>query len=257
MSFSIAHEVRPQVRVLLIALVVTLALGFIPFGGIITYPFRLFVTFIHEGGHALAALLTGSRVLGLQVAPNGSGLVYSIGGGWFSQLFVTSAGYLGAMLYGAALLALIGRAVAARVVLGSTALYVLGLTVGFGLSNLFTVVAGFVLGALLLLAARYATLPIANFLVAFLAVQCVSGALFDLRTLISFSAPLTRGPQTDAANMAALTGLPPLVWALVWTGLALVILVGALRTYAAHTHESLSVRSGARLQTSAALRRRV
>lgn len=242
MSFSIAREVRPQVRILLLALALTLALGFIPFAGIVTYPFRLFVTFIHEGGHAVAALLTGEHVLGLQVAPNGSGLVYSAGGRWLSQLFVASAGYLGAMLYGAALLVLIRRAVAARLVLGGTALYVLGLTVCFGLSNLFTVLAGLALGALLLLAARYAPLRIANFLVAFLAVQCISGALFDLRTLISLSAPLARGPQTDAANMAALTGLPPIVWALVWTALALVILVGALRAYATHTREPLPTR---------------
>ena len=243
MSYSIARDVRPQVRVLLIALAVTLLLGFLPFAGIVTYPFRLFVTFIHEGGHAVAALVTGSEVRGLQVAPNGGGLTYTAGGGWFSQLFVASAGYLGAMAYGAALLVLIRRAVAARLVLGGTAIYVLALTVFFGLSNPFTIVAGLILGGLLVVAARYATLRIANFLVAFLAVQCVSGAFFDLRTLITFSAPLTRGPQTDAANMAALTHLPPIVWALAWTGLAIVILVGALRSYATHTETALPSRS--------------
>jgi hypothetical protein len=243
MSYSITREARPQVRILLIALAVTLILGFLPFTGIITYPFRLFVTFIHEGGHAVAAVLTGSHVLGLQVAPNGSGLVYTVGGNWFSQLFVASAGYLGATAYGAALLVLIRRAVAARVVLGGTAIYVLALTIFFGLSNPFTIVAGLILGGLLFVAARYASLRLANFLVAFLAVQCVSGALFDLRTLISFSAPLTRGPQTDAANMAALTHLPPIVWALVWTAIAVVILIGALRAYATHTDAPLPSRS--------------
>jgi hypothetical protein len=243
MSYSIAREVRPQVRVLLIALAVTLLLGFLPFAGIVTYPFRLFVTFIHEGGHAVAAVLTGSQVRGLQVAPNGSGLVYTAGGGWFSQLFVASAGYLGAMAYGAALLIMIRRAVAARLVLGGTAFYVLALTIVFGHTSLFTVVAGSILGALLFLAARYATLRIANFLVAFLAVQCVGGALFDLRTLLSLSAPLAGSAQTDAANMAALTYLPPIVWALVWTGLAVVILIGALRAYATHTDAPLPSRS--------------
>lgn len=243
MSYSITREVRPQVRVLLIALVVTLILGFLPFAGIVTYPFRLFVTFIHEGGHAVAAVLTGSHVLGLQVAPNGGGLVYTAGGGWFSQMFVASAGYLGAMAYGAGLLIVIRRAVAARLILGGTALYVLALTIFFGLSNPFTIVAGLILGGLLFVAARYATLWVANFLVAFLAVQCVSGACFDLRTLISLSAPLTHGPQTDAENMASLTHLPPLVWAIVWTGIAVVILIGALRAYATHTAAPLPSRS--------------
>jgi hypothetical protein len=232
MSLSVAREARPQVRTLLIALAITVVLGFIPFAGFLTYPFRLFVTFIHEGGHAIAALLTGSSVHGLQVAPNGGGLVYTLGGNRLSQMIVSSAGYLGAMGYGGLLLVLIRRSTAVRAVLYGTAAYILALTLLFGFTNLFTLVAGICLGAALFAAARYATIQVANFLVAFLAVQCVVGALFDLRTLIALSAPFGGGPQTDADNMAHLTGLPPIFWALAWTALALVILVGSLRAYA-------------------------
>jgi hypothetical protein len=59
MKVKIAPDARPQVRTLLIATLITLALWFIPFASVLTYPFRLFVTFIHEGGHALAACLNG------------------------------------------------------------------------------------------------------------------------------------------------------------------------------------------------------
>jgi hypothetical protein len=98
MSRWIARDARPQIQTLLIALAVTIVLGFIPFAGFLTYPFRLFVTFIHEGGHAIAALLTGGHVQSLQVAPNGSGLVYAAVGGRLAQMFLASAGYLGARL---------------------------------------------------------------------------------------------------------------------------------------------------------------
>lgn len=232
MSFSIARDARPQVRTLLIAVAITVVLGFIPFAGFVTYPFRLFVTFIHEGGHALAAIVTGNSVQGLRVSPNGGGLVYTSFGNVFEQMLVASAGYLGAMIYGALLLILIRRAVAVRAVLYGTGAYILALALLYGFPNLFTIVAGIVLGAALIAAGRYASLRVANFLLAFLAVQCVVGALFDLRTLISLSAPLSRGPHTDAVIMQDATHLPPIVWAIVWSGLALVILAGSLWAYA-------------------------
>lgn len=231
MSFSIARDARPQVRTLLIAVALTIVLGFIPFAGLATYPFRLFVTFIHEGGHTLAALATGNSVEGLQVAPNGGGLVYTTYGNVFEQMLVASAGYLGAMIYGALLLVFIRRAVAVRAVLYGTAAYILALALLYGFPNLFTIIVGIGLGVALIAVARYASLRVANFLLAFLAVQCVVGAIFDLRTLISLSGPFSRGAQTDAANMASATHLPPIFWAITWMVLALVILAGSLRAY--------------------------
>src|SRR5436853_4850243 len=100
----ISADARPQVRTLLIAALITIALWYIPFLSALSYPFTLFVTFIHEGSHALAALLTGNSVSSLSVYPDASGLTYTITDGTFSRILVSSAGYLGAMAYGALLL---------------------------------------------------------------------------------------------------------------------------------------------------------
>ncbi|MCA1555245.1 MAG: M50 family metallopeptidase, partial [Acidobacteria bacterium] len=134
MRMKIAHDARPQVRTLLIATLITLALWFLPYANILTYPFRLFVTFIHEGGHALAAVLTGSSVQSLSVAIDASGLTETLTpqGGFFSRFFISSAGYLGTIAFGALLLWLVRRQVKARVVLVGSALVILGLTVIFG-----------------------------------------------------------------------------------------------------------------------------
>ncbi len=233
MQWPITPDPRPPVRTLLVAVALTLALWFIPFADFLAYPFRLFVTFIHEGGHAVAALLTGADVRGLRVAPNGGGLVYTVGGGPLSALFVASAGYLGAMAYGVLLLALIRRAVAARAVLAGSAVYVLLLALVFGFPSPFTLAAGVLLALGLGAAARYLDPRWASFLVGFLAVQCVVNAIFDLRTLLALSSPLAPGAQTDAANMAAATGLPAFFWAILWTALALLMLAVALRAYVA------------------------
>ena len=68
MKFRISNDARPQAVTLLVAALISIALWFIPFAEILSYPFRIFVTFIHEGGHALAALITGNSVRSLSVA---------------------------------------------------------------------------------------------------------------------------------------------------------------------------------------------
>jgi hypothetical protein len=170
---------------------------------------------------------------------NGEGAVYSTNGGPLSQMFVSSAGYLGAMTFGALLLVLIRRTVAARLVLAGSAALILALTVLFGflaplwnltMPGLFTLVAGVALPLGLLAAARYLSPRGATFLVAFLAVQCVLNAVFDLKNVLLLSALTDR--HTDAANMAAATGIPQIFWAAFWIGVAFVILSLALRAYA-------------------------
>jgi hypothetical protein len=240
MRFKIAHDARPQATTLIFAAALSVLLWFIPYAELLTYPFRIFVTFIHEGGHALAALVTGGpgAVHSLNVSMDGSGEVYSMTGGLFSKMLVSSAGYLGAMTFGALLLLLIRRTVAARIVLAGSAALILFLTVFFGflapvwnlsLPGLFTLVAGVVLPLGLFAAARYASPKVATFLVSFLAVQCVLNAVFDLKTVLFMS---VAGGQTDAANMEAATGLPAIFWSLFWFALAFAIVSLALRAYA-------------------------
>ena len=133
MKYGVSQDARPQAMTLLLAAGLSIALWFIPFADILSYPFRIFVTFIHEGGHAVAALVTGNSVQSLSVAMNASGETYTTQGGMFSQMLVSSAGYLGAMTFGALLLVLIRKAVAARIVLAGSALLILILTTVFGL----------------------------------------------------------------------------------------------------------------------------
>jgi len=132
MKYKLSQDGRPQAMTLLLAAAISIVLWFVPFAEILSYPFRIFVTFIHEGGHAVAALLTGNSVQSLSVAMNGSGETYTTQGGMFSQMLVSSAGYLGAMGFGALLLILIRRAIAARFVLFGSAALVLLLTTVFG-----------------------------------------------------------------------------------------------------------------------------
>ena len=244
MRLRLSQDARPQAMTLLIAATISVLLWFIPFAEFLTYPFRIFVTFIHEGGHALAALLTGNSVASLSVAPNASGLTHTTQGGLISQVLISSAGYIGSMTFGALLLVLIRKSVAARLVLLGSAIFIFTLTMIFGLikpiflvnawSGIpFTLLAGTAISVGLVLIARFATARVAAFFTSFLAVQCILNALFDLKTVFFLANPFGPAVPNDAMNMASATGIPAIFWTVIWIALALGILWFAMRLYVA------------------------
>jgi hypothetical protein len=183
-------------------------------------------------------------VSSLSVAANASGETYTTQGGLFSQVLISSAGYLGSMAFGALLLILIRKSVAARLVLAGSAVLVFALTMIYGLfkpifssvswSGIpFTLVAGTIISVSLFLVARFASAKVASFFVSLLAVQCILNALLDLKTVFFLSSPFAMPVHTDAVNMANATGIPSLFWAILWIGLALGILWFAMRMYVA------------------------
>jgi Peptidase M50B-like len=221
-------EVKESFRLLLFASLLTLALWFIPFAGILTWPVLQFVTLIHEAGHALAALATYGSVRRIALGWKGSG-VTQVAGGW--TLVVASAGYLATMLYGSGLLLALRRARNARLAAGFTAALLLIITVLFG-GNLLAWLVGLFFGVGGLLLAWKAKPKLAHFVMSFFAVQCVLNALYDLRVLVFLSAS-DPGVHTDAQLMATATDglIPAMVWALGWSALAVVMLGATLVIY--------------------------
>ncbi len=66
-------------------------------GRTILYPVNLLVTFLHEFGHAVGAIITGGSVASLRVNPDGSGVTGTIGG-WRSIILM--GGYVGSAIFG-------------------------------------------------------------------------------------------------------------------------------------------------------------
>jgi Peptidase M50B-like len=94
------------------------------FGRMALYPVTLFVTFLHEFGHALAAILTGGGVEGVQINPDGGGYTKTIGG---NRGVVLMGGYLGSAVLGN-LLFFIG---ARKKTMAKMALYTLAIIMAF------------------------------------------------------------------------------------------------------------------------------
>jgi len=73
----------------------------------ILYPLRLLVTFLHEFGHAMGAVISGGSVENLQINSDGSGFARTIGG---SRAIILMGGYLGSAIFGNLLFLVAARA---------------------------------------------------------------------------------------------------------------------------------------------------
>lgn len=250
MKYKLAEDVKPQLKLLLVATIISVALWFLssylPLLNYLVYPLQLFATFVHEGSHVLAAVITGSSVQSLTVSPDTSGVVWSIPSGWISSLFISSAGYLGTTLFGTLLLVWMRFNYSSRKALYFSAGFIGIMTLVFGLlfpifnifslqvgigSILFTIFSGAVLTAGLFAIARFASLKWVNFSLAFLAVQCLLNAIFQLTNLFIITAS-TDG-HSDAVNMANATGIPSMMWVFIWIGISILTISVGLRFYAA------------------------
>jgi len=231
-------EVRNSFKLLVFASLLTLALWFIPFAGVITYPIRLFVTFIHEIGHALAALATFGGVNRVALDWNGSGVTFTQGGLGF---LISSAGYLTTTLYGSGMLLFLRRERNAKLAAIGTGALLLLITALFG-GNVVAWLAGLVFGAACLLLGLKGRPKLIHFCMSFLAVQCLFNAFYDLRTVLFLSAFDPAFP-TDAQNMSQATGgfVPPVVWAAGWVLLSITVVAATLLVYYRSLRERASL----------------
>lgn len=214
---------RGPILLVLLLGVISMTLWRVPWVGLLFYPFHLFATFVHELCHGVTAIMTGGDFQRFAVHPDLSGVAWSVGGiGWL----IVSAGYVGSALFGGLLVILAVRGVSANYVLVGMGI-VLGILCLVFVRNLFGIVSGLVLAWLLTLAGNRLPTHWAGMLLLFLAVQMMLNALDSLLNLVWIST-YGVGVPTDAFIMQQLTGIPAFIWALVWSGISLVVLIGAL-----------------------------
>ena len=175
-------------------------------------PLKLFVVFLHEISHGIVAVATGGRIDRIVIEANEGGACYCGGGNPFLTL---SAGYLGSLLWGLIFLWLAtfesrARWTMAFVGAATGAVTLLYMRSAFG----FAFGLGFAMA--LVLAAR--KLP-AIWNARILSVLGLTSALYAILDIKSdiIDRP---GMESDARMLADLTGVPTVVWGVLWIGLA-------------------------------------
>lgn len=87
--------------ILRIVIITAVYFGLSTYGGLtgwrILYPIRLFVTFLHEFGHAAGALITGGAVEHIEIHPNAGGLTSTFNG---KPSIILMGGYIGSAIFG-------------------------------------------------------------------------------------------------------------------------------------------------------------
>lgn len=178
------------------------------------YPLKVFVVLLHEVSHALAILATGGVVDAITLDPAQGGATYGRGG---SPILSLSAGYLGSLLWGALLIVL---ARASRVRPGWV-VGVVGVAVGvltlLYVQGIFGVVFGLLFGTTLLVAARELPVLWNRRLLLVLGLTSCLYAILDIKGDVLDRPHL----PSDAAMLADITGIPAVVWGVLWIVLAL------------------------------------
>ncbi|MDN6521750.1 MAG: M50 family metallopeptidase [Bifidobacterium crudilactis] len=205
---------QPDSRTMLIALAISLIL-------ILLRPLwriaRNVITIAHEGGHAVAALLTGRRLSGIQLHSDTSGLTVSYGktrgfGFWLTCF----SGYLAPMLWGLGCAALVSSGYA------TGALWLLVLLLALMLTRIRNIYGAFCIISVLatVIALSWWGSPQLRLL------SATSLAFFlqlgSIRPLLELQSQRAKGQagRSDADQLAQLTRIPALAWIILWSVLA-------------------------------------
>ena len=228
-------------RTLALALLGSLLLWNLPFGGVLLYPFKLLATWMHELSHGVAMLASGAGFDHILIYRDTSGLAYATTSvGSVGTAVIAAAGYMGTPVWGAVLLVAThdGRTarrallVLAALLLG-TALFVVAPT---KLEGGFGPWATGLIGAAVFVCALVLPPRLRLFGAHFLAAQACCNALLDIRVLMRPSQVV--GGQvaggSDAHNMALATfgtteAWAVWTWAIAWLVWSLAVLFVAVR----------------------------
>jgi uncharacterized protein with PQ loop repeat len=178
-------------------------------------------------GHALAALLTGGQVLSIQIFPDEGGLTTTQGGWLF---IILSAGYVGSLVAGGVLLYLSSyRAWGRRLMVMLAVLLVVSTLLFF--RNGFAVLYGLLAAAAMFFSAYRLPAEVNAYIVRFIAVASCLYAILDIRSDLFVTHLATEsGLVNDAVALYQLTGLPAIVWAMLWMAGSLILLAYFLKS---------------------------
>jgi len=183
-------------------------------------PLRLLVLFSHESSHALVAWLTGGQVREMVVNAREGGHVLAAGGNRFLTL---NAGYLGSLLWGAAIYGAATTSRFDRVVMGVLATAVAALSLLFA-HGLFSYFFGIGTALAMILAAKYLGEGLNDFLLRLIGLTSMVYVPHDI-----YSDTIARSSVlSDARMLANEYGGATVLWGAAWLAVSVVLILSCL-----------------------------
>lgn len=184
-------------------------------GSPVVYPLKVFVVFLHEISHGVAAVATGGAIREITLDPRLGGACYCPGGNAFVTL---SAGYLGSVAWGGLLLEATRRfPERAGGILVGVGTMVVVLTLLFVRTS-FGLGFGVLFGGGLVATGTIVAPATSRILLYGLGLTSCLYAILDIQADVLARPHL----PSDAAMLSELTGIPTVVWGILWIALAVV-----------------------------------
>ena len=193
----------------------------------VVYPLKIFVVLLHEISHGVTAVLTGGSIERIVITSDQGGLCECPGG---SRFLTLSAGYLGSLLWGAAILvAARGKGRVPQIAAAAIGVIVIAVTILY-VRNPFGLLFGVAFGGGLMAVAYY--LPLEG-IAALLTALGLTSALY---AILDIKSDVIDRPEvmSDARMLAETTGIPTLIWGVLWIGIALVFSAWLFRKALVH-----------------------
>jgi hypothetical protein len=187
----------------------------------VVYPFRVFVVFLHEISHGIAAVLSGGSIESIGLSFDEGG-VCRTRGGW--PFLILNAGYLGSLLWGATFLVLGERRTRTRTVIALVGVFTLAVTLLY-VRTLFGFAYGLAAALALIAVAAKLRPAVSEVLLATIGATSALYAVWDVASDVL----LRHSAQSDAAALARLTHVPVVVWGVFWIAASIAVLVYVLR----------------------------
>ncbi|HGG06481.1 MAG TPA: M50 family peptidase [Aliiroseovarius sp.] len=197
------------------------ALVFVLWQTPVATPVKILIVFMHEVSHGLAALATGGRIEAITVSLQQGGLTTTRGGSLFAIL---SAGYLGSLVLGVAILL-----VALRTHLDRALMALLGAAMvaisAFYIRDWFAFGFGMGSGGLMLAAARFLPRDVNDLILRLIGLTSLIYVPYDI-----FDDTIRRASESsDAYMLADRFGGATMMWGGLWLVISALVIVASLR----------------------------
>ncbi len=179
------------------------------------YPLKIFVVFMHEVSHGLAAIVTGGKIVEIQINPQQGGHALTQGG---SRFWTLTAGYLGSLLWGGLILLLAARTHFDKAISILIGLGMVAISIGFGEST-FTYLFGIGFGVVLIAIGFFLPETVNDWILRLIGVTSCLYAILDIKSDVLDRSHL----RSDARMLSEVTGVSTEVWGVLWILVAIAL----------------------------------
>lgn len=205
----------------LVILFTILIISFFLWDTYFIYPIKLIVVLLHEISHAFASIISGGKIIEMNIGFDLGGKCETEGG---NTIFIASAGYLGSLLWGLLFFLSPNNQKTGFWIIILISALILITSISISANSTFVILA-LILSSLLVSSAFFLRIPIITIIVrAFGLISCIY-VLFDIKDdLLSHTIVLS-----DASILSSLTNIPVTLIGLSWAFVSIVGIYIAMR----------------------------